>query len=152
MFKIASQDYFDIITSVEKYRQHLNKIDGELLAILVGQPASPLGGIASAVDWRLNSIITQMVSINKFNASAGSLLLIPSNERLNAKYVMLVGHGKNFKTEIIKALKGLKIKSFCLIVPKQFKKEVKQSTFDADSVKELDIGEEKLYIIKGLNL
>lgn len=152
MFKIASQGYFDIMGGVERYRQHLNKIDGEALAILVTQPASPLGGIASAVDWRLNSIITQTIAMNKFNANAGSILLIPSNERINAKYVMLVGHGKNFKIEMLKALRGLKIKNFCLVVPKQFKKDVKQSTFDADSVKEHEIGEEKLYVIKGVNL
>ncbi len=137
---------------MKQYRQHLNKIDGEALAIIVAQPASPLTGIASAIDWRLNSIITQTIVVNKFDAEAGSILLIPSNGKINSKYLMMVGYGKSSKTEIIKAMKGLKIKNFCVIVPKQLKKEFKQSTFDADSVKELEIGEEKLYIIKGANL
>jgi len=137
---------------VKQYRTYLNKIDGEALAIIVSQPASPLTGIASAIDWRLNSIITQTIVINKFNAEAGSTLLIPSNGKINTKYVMIIGYEKNCKTEITKAMKGLKIKNFCVIVPKQFKKEFKQSEFPADKVKEIEIGEEKLYIIKGANL
>ena len=136
---------------MEQYRQYLNKIDGEALVIIVGQPASPLGGIASAVDWRFNSIITQTIAVDKFNADPGSILLIPSNGKINTKYIMMVGYGKNLKIELMKAMKGLKIKNFSVIVPKQFRKEFRASTLNADSVKELEIGEEKLYIVKGAN-
>lgn len=147
---MASQGFFVIINGVENYRKHLERIDGEVLAILVAQPAAPLGGIASAVDWRLNSIISQTIALDKFNANAGSILLIPSNGKIKSKYVMMVGYGKNFKNELIKALKGLKINNFCIAIPKQFKKEIKQSTFDAESIKEYEIGEEKLFVVKGV--
>ena len=94
---MASQGFFVIINGVESYRKHLERIDGEVLAILVTQPAAPLGGIASAVDWRLNSLISQTIALDKFNANAGSILLIPSNGKIKSKYVMMVGYGKNFK-------------------------------------------------------
>lgn len=152
MIKMASQVFFVIIKVVKNYRKHLDRIDGDILVIPVSPPLMPLGGIASAVDWRLNSIISHTIAEERFNGHSGSLLLIPSNNKINSRFVLLVGFGKNFKNEITKTLKGLKINDLCIVISKQFKKEIKASTFEANTVKEHDIGEEKLFIFKGVEI
>ena len=129
------------------YRTYLDKLEGDALVILLPQPPIPLTGMASAIDLRMNSIISRTLVDTPH---LDSPLLIPSRGQIRPKYVIVMTNLKNYKQDMNTALTDLKVNDLSILIPSQLKKEVKFTSSTNKRIFDTDIGEEKLISIKSI--
>lgn len=102
----------------------LDEIENDLALILAYQDVRPLKGQAGLLDWRLNGRLSQFILQNHFSGNRGESLLMPSQGRVSARELMILGLGEfaqvNEKTIpesltlILEKLLKKKNLSFCL--------------------------------------
>lgn len=128
------------------YRERFKKIAGEILIIGVTPPIVPLKGIAGQVDWITNAVISKAIAEKRYTGKDSEALLIDTKELLpvDKAVVLGIGTGKNLKNNVIKILKGLKIRSFSITLPKSIRAEFKGA--------EHNLGDERLIVVKDMNL
>jgi hypothetical protein len=103
---------------------NLDDIDNELALVLTYQDQRPLKGQAGLLDWRLNGYLSRLILNNRFMGQWGEALLMPSNGRVGAKELLVLGLGAsqqigdqnipNYVSMILEKLLRKKNPSFCL--------------------------------------
>ena len=102
----------------------LDEIDNDLALVLTYQDVRPLRGQAGLLDWRLNGYLSQLILNHRFQGDLGEALLMPSQGRVGAKELLILGMGPsgdvgdqnipNYVSLILEKLLRKKNKSFCL--------------------------------------
>jgi len=128
------------------YRGCFKKIAGDILIIGVSPPIVPLKGVVSQVDWITNAVISKAIAEKRYTGKDSEALLINTKELLpvDKTVVLGVGTGKNLRNDVVKILKGLKIRSFSIMLPRNIKSEFKGT--------EHNLGDERLIVVKDINL
>jgi len=140
---------------MNNYRQQLEKVSGDTLIVTVAQPLLPLKGMTEIVDWRLNSLLSRLIVEERYDAIPGESLLLPCAGKLSVDRTIILGLGKNVRSDIIGILKGLKSKECSITFPRGFKKDLKafffedfqSSSFGWHKIEEKSIGDESLIIL-----
>jgi len=124
MFGIASQGLFCYnLAVVILYREHLKKLEGDTLAVMVNQISIPLSGITSTIDWRLNATVSNLIINKKYDGKGGETLLLNTEKALGIPKTIIIGTGKGYKNDLSKALKGLQTKNLSIVICKDVKKD-----------------------------
>jgi hypothetical protein len=71
-----------------------DRIEGEVVAAFFFEDELPLRGPAAVLDWRLNGLLTDLLSKGEIAAQHGERLLVPNNGKLGADRVLFVGGGR----------------------------------------------------------
>lgn len=158
MFRIASQGLFCYnLGVVILYREHLKKLEGDTLAVMVKQISVPLSGITSIIDWRLNATISNLIISKKYSGKGGETLLLNTDKALGIPKTIIIGTGKGYKNELSKALKGLQTKHLSIILCEDLKKDRQAllSELESQNIKyrkatSQNIGSETLIILKDI--
>lgn len=74
--------------------QEIDKIDAEIVVVMCYEDNVPFKDMLGMLDWRINGRLSRIVKDNKFQGKAKELLLIPSEKRLKAGEVIVLGLGK----------------------------------------------------------
>ncbi len=74
--------------------QDIDKIDTELLVLMCYENDVPFKEMLGTLDWRINGRLSRSVKEKHFRGKAKELLLIPSEKRLKAAEVIVLGLGK----------------------------------------------------------
>ncbi len=82
-----------------------DKIDVPCAVVTTFADFRPLKGVASLVDWRLNGRLSRMLIKNRFRGDLNEVLLIPSEGRIKAQDMLVVGLG--LKTTFSESYIGL---------------------------------------------
>jgi len=69
-------------------------LQGEAVVALYFSDVKPLDGPAALLDWRLNGQLTRMLLDGQVKGRAGEHVMLQSNGKLTAKWVLFVGGGK----------------------------------------------------------
>jgi hypothetical protein len=103
---------------------NLDDIDNDLALVLAFQDLRPLKGQAGLLDWRLNGYLSQLILRERFVGKWGEALLMPSNGRVGAKELLILGLGASqqvgdqnlphYVSMILEKLLRKKNQSFCL--------------------------------------
>jgi len=155
---VASQGLFCYNPGVAtSYREHLKKLEGDTLAVLVNQMTIPLSGITSVIDWRLNSTISNLIISGKYTARPGETLLLNTENALGIPKTLIIGTGKGYKNDLSKALKGLRAKNLSIVLGEDVKKDkqIILSELQGQHIKYRkasahNMGEETLIVLKDL--
>jgi len=113
----------DIIISKEP----VDLQESDLLITTFFQDERPLRGSIGWVDWRLNGMVSRLLTENKLKGEWGERILIPSEGRISPRLILLFGLGEvreysylsvreivPFITEILKNLKASRL---CFSLP-----------------------------------
>lgn len=71
----------------------IDKIQADLLVLLQFADEMPFHGYVGMLDWRINGRLSRFTMEKKFKANAREALLMPSEGRLKAKHVIVLGLG-----------------------------------------------------------
>lgn len=103
---------------------NLDDIDNELALVLAFEDKRPLKGQAGLLDWRLNGYLSQLIQRERFAGHWGEALLMPSQGRVGAKELLILGLGASqqvgdqniphYVSMILEKLLRKKNRSFCL--------------------------------------
>lgn len=79
-----------------------DKVPASCGVITTFQDERPLKGNASLLDWRLNGRLSKIMMKHRFEGKFGEVLLMPSEGRIFAKNILIVGLGekRNFNEHI----------------------------------------------------
>ena len=69
-------------------------LPGEAVVALYYSDVKPLDGPAALLDWRMNGKLTRMLLDGNVSGRAGEHVMLQSNGKLTAKFVLFVGGGK----------------------------------------------------------
>lgn len=72
----------------------VDRFEGEVVAALFFVDDRPLSGPEALLDWRLNGHLTELLLQGKASGSAGEHLLVRSNGKIAADWVLFVGGGR----------------------------------------------------------
>ncbi|MBN1115472.1 MAG: hypothetical protein JXA66_09035 [Oligoflexia bacterium] len=108
------------------YKNYLDKISGDTMIIIVEPPMIPVTGIASIVDWRLNSLLSRLILEESYTGSDGSVLLLCTEGRLPVEKVILVGAERSTVKKLVKIVQGLRCRNFCVA----FNNNIEEKTKD----------------------
>lgn len=72
----------------------VDSLPGEAVVALYFQDVKPIDGPAALLDWRMNGQLTRMLLDGKVSGRAGEHVMLQSNGKLAAKWVLFVGGGK----------------------------------------------------------
>jgi hypothetical protein len=72
----------------------VDRFEGEVVAVLYFADERPLTGPAALLDWRLNGCLTDQLLLGNLTGVAGEHLLVRSNGKVAADWVLFVGGGK----------------------------------------------------------
>ncbi len=121
---MASQGLFCYNPGVAtSYREHLKRLEGDTLVVMVNQITIPLSGITSVIDWRLNSTISNLLISEKYNARPGETLLLNTESALGIPKTLIIGTGKGYKNDLAKAIKGLRSRNISIVLCEDVKKD-----------------------------
>ena len=70
-----------------------DKIETRCAVVTVYSDFRPLKGISSLIDWRLNGRLSQILKANRFQGGFGECLLMPSEGRIRAPEILVIGLG-----------------------------------------------------------
>lgn len=70
-----------------------DKIETRCAVVTVYSDFRPLKGISSLIDWRLNGRLSQVLIANRFQGDFGECLLMPSEGRIRAPEILVIGLG-----------------------------------------------------------
>jgi hypothetical protein len=155
---VASQGLFCYTHGVaNSYREHLKKLEGDTLAVMVNQMTIPLSGIMSVIDWRLNSTISNLIISEKYKARPGETLLLNTENALGIPKTLIIGTGKGYKNDLSKALKGLRTKNLSIVLGADVKKdkqvilsELQNQHIKWRKASAYNMGEENLIVLKDI--
>lgn len=158
MFRIASQGLFCYNLAVAiTYREHLKKLEGDTLTVMVKQISIPLSGIMSVIDWRLNSTLSNLIISKKFSGKGGETLLLNTDKALGIPKTLIIGTGRGYKNDLSKALKGLQTKNLSIVLCEDVKKDrqIIMSELQSQNIKcrkaiSQNIGNETLVILRDI--
>ncbi len=158
MFRIASQGLFCYNLAVAiPYREHLKKLEGDTLTVMVKQISVPLSGITSVIDWRLNSTISNLIITKKFSGKGGETLLLNTDKALGIPKTLIIGTGRGYKNDLSKALKGLQTKNLSIVLCEDVKKDrqIIMSELQSQNIRcrkaiSQNIGNETLVILRDI--
>lgn len=71
----------------------LDEVDSRLALVLSYEDIRPLKGQAGLVDWRLNGYLSELIQKRRYQGSLGEALLMPSQGRIAAQELMILGLG-----------------------------------------------------------
>lgn len=71
----------------------LDKQECRLAVVTTFLDCKPLQGNAALLDWRLNGRLSRLLMANRFTGQAKEMLLMPSEGRILAKEILVVGLG-----------------------------------------------------------
>jgi hypothetical protein len=72
----------------------VDRFEGEVVAAPFFVDERPLGGPAALLDWRLNGRLTEQLLRGEVSGSPGEHLLVQSNGKIAADWVLFVGGGR----------------------------------------------------------
>ena len=78
----------------EYVKQPADLLPGESVVALFFSDQKPLQGPAAVLDWRLDGQLTRMLLEKKIQGKAGEQVLLQSNGKLKADWILFVGGGK----------------------------------------------------------
>ena len=71
-----------------------DRFEGQAVAALYFSDVKPLDGPVALLDWRMNGQLTRMLLDGKVSGRAGEHVMLQSNGKLAAEWVLFVGGGK----------------------------------------------------------
>jgi len=71
-----------------------DQLEADIVAAFFFQDQRPLTGVAALLDWRLNGLITRMLLRGDLSGCEGEDLLVRSNGKIKAEWVLLLGAGR----------------------------------------------------------
>jgi hypothetical protein len=155
---VASQGLFCYNPGVAiSYREHLKKLEGDTLAVMVNQMTIPLSGITSIIDWRLNSTLSNLIISEKYSAKPGETLLLNTDKALGIPKTLIIGAGKGYKNNLSKALKGLQSQNLSIVLCEDVKKdkqiilnELQNQDIRWRKASSQNLGDETLIVLKDI--
>lgn len=72
----------------------IDKVPAELIVFMCYEEDVPFRSLLGCLDWRINGRLSRLVKANKFKGQAKELLLMPTEHRLKAHEVIVLGLGK----------------------------------------------------------
>lgn len=115
------------ISLVRENFEELDKQGDDLLVLTIFSDERPLRGLNGLVDWRLNGRLSQMLMKNDLTCKLGDQTLMPTNSRLPAKRLLLLGLGQrrdfdnmayaNAVESLFDVVARLKVNSCSLSIP-----------------------------------
>ncbi len=113
----------DIILS----KEHVDAQECDLLVVGFFRDERPLKGSSGWIDWRFNGMLSQLLVENKLTGDWKEATLIPSQERILPKMVLLLGLGevkaygvlrlRQLSPYLLDTLRKLRWPSICLSFP-----------------------------------
>lgn len=82
------------MTPLEKVALSADALSGDSVVALYFSDQKPLQGPAALLDWRLDGQLTRMLLNGDIQGRAGEHVLLQSNGKLKADWVLFVGGGK----------------------------------------------------------
>lgn len=70
-----------------------DKLETRCAVATIFSDQRPLKGVAALLDWRLNGRLSEVLMVNRFEGELGETLLMPSEERVRASEIMVLGLG-----------------------------------------------------------
>lgn len=70
-----------------------DRMEGEVVAALFFEDDRPLRGPAALLDWRLNSLLTELLLHGKSVGRAGERILVRSNGKIGSEWILFAGGG-----------------------------------------------------------
>jgi hypothetical protein len=70
-----------------------DRMEGEAVAALFFEDDRPLRGPASLLDWRLNSLLTELLVQGKSVGRTGERILVRSNGKIGSEWILFAGGG-----------------------------------------------------------
>jgi hypothetical protein len=83
-----------VVPALQQVASPPDQIEAEAVAALFFPEDRPLAGAAGLLDWRLNGLLTDLITTGKVTGQLGEQLWIQSNGKLRAPWVLLVGGGE----------------------------------------------------------
>ncbi len=71
-----------------------DRMDAAVVAAFFFEDQRPVLGPAALLDWRLNGLLTNMLTVQQVSGSVGEHVLVPNNGKLSASRVLFVGGGR----------------------------------------------------------
>jgi hypothetical protein len=81
------------MTALEIVDLPADRLPGEALAVLLFEDQRPLTGPVAVVDWRLDGALTRMLLAGELSGRNGERLVIQTNHKFAAPWVLLAGCG-----------------------------------------------------------
>jgi len=72
----------------------VDRFEGEVVAAFFFADERPLDGPQALLDWRLNGLLTQMLLENSARGDIGEHVLVRSNGKVAAEWVLFLGGGE----------------------------------------------------------
>ncbi|PLX81906.1 MAG: hypothetical protein C0617_15370 [Desulfuromonas sp.] len=89
----------------------IDRIQGEVVAVLYFEDERPPRGPAALLDWRLNGVLTELLVQGRAAGHVGEQILVPNNGKLGADWALFLGGGrwegrgkKSYRTLVEQAL------------------------------------------------
>lgn len=82
------------MSSLEKVALSADNLSGDSVVALYFSDQKPLQGPAALLDWRLDGQLTRMLLNGEIHGRAGEHVMLQSNCKLKAAWVLFVGGGK----------------------------------------------------------
>lgn len=82
------------MTSLERVELPADKLSAEAVVALYFADKKPLEGPAALLDWRLNGQLTRMLLDGTVKGKAGEHVMLQSNGKIKADWILFVGGGK----------------------------------------------------------
>ena len=143
---------------MDKKQQYMELISGDTLIIATSLPIIPLKGIASVVDWRLNSLISTLILEKRFVSEIAPTLMLYSKDKLPVDRTILFAKIDNFPKELASVLQGIKSQDFSLVIPddwnidlKLFFDNIKKTGIKWTELKTHTMAGERLITFTGVN-
>jgi len=70
-----------------------DQLEADIVAAFFFEKERPLTGVAALLDWRLNAQITRQLLLGNLTGREGEDLLVRSNGKIKAEWVLLLGAG-----------------------------------------------------------
>ena len=104
----------------------IDKIQSELIVLLQFEGDVPYQGLVGLLDWRINGRLSRFVAEKHYSGRAREALLMPSEARLKAHDIVILGLGPKEQFEqafvgqvldhVLKMVSDMKISQVCLSV------------------------------------
>lgn len=104
----------------------IDKIDVDLIVLLQFEADLPFQGLVGMLDWRINGRLSRFAADQRYSGRAREALLLPTESRLKAREVVVLGLGPKPQFEqafvgqvldhVLQMVSGMKVAQFCLSV------------------------------------